>query len=195
MSEPGQVTQLLKLWRQGDEAAASVLLPLIYGDLKMRAARYLRHERSDHTLQPTALVHEAYMRLVDQKGTHWQDRAHFFAIAAKMMRRVLLDHARKHLSGKRGGGMRPVELEVAEELPALSLPELVALDDALNALAAFDQNRATLIELRYFAGLTVEETAEVMGCSTATVMRQWRTARAWLFAELSGKQTAAAADP
>lgn len=193
MSKPGRVTELLAAWRQGEEQAAGELLPLIYNDLKMRAARYLRHERADHTLQPTALVHEAYLRLVDQKGTVWQDRAHFFAIAAKMMRRVLLDHARKHLSEKRGGGMRPVDLDVAEELPALSMPELVALDDALNALAAFDKDRATLIELRYFAGLTVEETAEVMGCSTATVMRQWRTARAWLFAELSGKKHSAVA--
>ncbi len=187
---PERVTELLQAWRTGDRQAEADLLPLIYDELRSRAARYLRRERPDHTLQPTALVHEAYMRLVDQRAVAWQDRTHFFAIAAKMMRRVLLDHARKHGSEKRGGGHRPLALEaaveVAEDLPALAPADLVALDAALTALAAFDPERARIVELRFFGGLTLDETAAVLGCSPATVMRQWRTARAWLYAELEG---------
>ncbi len=189
---PGRVTELLHAWRQGDPRAEADLLPLIYDELRSRAARYLRRERPDHTLQPTALVHEAYLRLIDQRAVAWHDRTHFFAIAAQMMRRVLLDHARKHGSEKRGGGMRPVPidaaaLEVPGELPALAQADLVALDAALTALAAFDPERARVVELRFFGGLTLEETAAVLGCSTATVMRQWRTARSWLYAELTGR--------
>lgn len=186
MADPGKVTALLQAWRSGDASAEADLLPLIYDDLRMRAARYLRQERHNHTLQPTALVNEAYLRLADQRHVDWQDRAHFFAIAAKMMRRVLLDSARKHKSEKRGGGQAVVSLEVLEDLPALALPDLLPLDEALNGLAKLDPERAQVVELRFFGGLTVEETAAVLGCSTATVVRQWRTARAWLYAEMAG---------
>jgi RNA polymerase sigma factor (TIGR02999 family) len=166
-------------------------MPLVYDELRAIAARYLRRERPDHTLEPTALVHEVYLRLIDQKAAEWQDRAHFFAIAAKLMRRILVDHARGRLSDKRGRGTARVSItgvEVAAELT----PDLVALDDALRDLAAFDPDRATLVELRYFGGLTVEETAEVMGRSTATVVRQWRTARAWLYDQLRAERPGAA---
>lgn len=195
MPNPGRVTELLQAWRQGQPEAEADLLPLIYDELRSRAARFLRRERPDHTLQPTALVHEAYMRLVGQRGVDWHDRAHFFAIAARMMRRVLLDHARKHGSEKRGGGQRPVTLdaaalEVTGEGPALPAADLVALDAALTALAGFDPERARVVELRFFGGLTLEEAAAVLGCSSATVMRQWRAARAWLYAELTGSRPA-----
>jgi RNA polymerase sigma-70 factor (ECF subfamily) len=188
---PADVTAMLQAWRRGQRDAADELMPLVYDQLRAIAARYLRRERPDHTLEPTALVHEVYLRLIDQKAAEWQDRAHFFAIAAKLMRRILVDHARGRLSDKRGRGTARVSItgvEVAAELT----PDLVALDDALRDLAAFDPDRATLVELRYFGGLTVEETAEVMGRSTATVVRQWRTARAWLYDQLRAERPGAA---
>lgn len=176
---------MLRAWRGGDEGIGSELMPLVYDDLHLRAQRFLARERRDHTLQPTALVNEAYLRLIDQRGVNWQDRAHFFAIAAKMMRRVLLDHARKHNSAKRGSGQAPISIEVAGELALPGNGDVAALDDALNALAEFDAAGAAVIEMRFFAGLSIEETAEVLKTSPSTVVRQWRAARAWLYNELS----------
>jgi RNA polymerase sigma factor (TIGR02999 family) len=183
--KPENVTALLQAWRRGEPTAEAALLPLVYNDLRARAAGFLRGERRDHTLQPTALVNEAYLRLIDQHSVDWQDRAHFFAMAARMMRRVLLDHARKHGSAKRGGGKRLISLEDAGEIGHEMMPDLIALDDALEALARLDPERAAIVEMRFFGGLTIEETAAAVGCSTATVERHWRTARAFLFAALS----------
>ncbi len=169
----------------GNQDAVNRLLPFLYDELRRLAGSYLRKERVDHTLQPTALVHEAYMKLIDQRNVKWQNRAHFFGIAAQVMRRILLDHARKHLAEKRGGDAEKLPLE--EELLVVShgrSAELVALDDALAELAKFDADKAKLVELRYFGGLSIEETAEVMGVSVATVNRQWRLAKAWLFNQL-----------
>jgi RNA polymerase sigma factor (TIGR02999 family) len=191
MSRPGKVTELLRAWRQGDRAAEADLLPLVYGELRARAARALGRERSDHTLQPTALVHEAYLRLVGQEQVDWQDRAHFFAIAAKLMRQILIDHARRHGSAKRGGGREPVSLEVVGEVAGQApAADLLALDEALTRLARFDPAAAQVVELRYFGGLTVEETAGALGRSASTVVRQWRAARAWLWDELGGSPPA-----
>ena len=159
-------------------------MPLVYDELRAIAARYLRGERVNHTLEPTALVHEAYLRLVDQRGVDWRERGQFFAVAACMMRRVLLDHARRHLAARRGAGeVLPLisSLDLVVERPA----ELVALDEALQRLTEFDPDKARLVELRFFGGLTVEETADALDCSRATVVRQWRTARAWLFQQLA----------
>lgn len=169
----------------GNQDAVNRLLPFLYDELRRLAGSYLRKERVDHTLQPTALVHEAYMKLIDQRNVKWQNRAHFFGIAAQVMRRILLDHARKHLAEKRGGDAEKLPLE--EELLVVShgrSAELVALDDALAELAKFDADKAKLVELRYFGGLSIEETAEVMGVSVATVNRQWRLAKAWLYNQL-----------
>lgn len=179
------ITGLLRRWNQGDRDALEPLLPLVYEELRRLAAGYLRHERPDHTLQPTALVHEAYLRLVGQDQVVWQNRSHFFGIAAQMMRRVLVDHARRRHAAKRGAAAIRVELS-AEDLEAgLDRdPEILALDAALDELAALDARQARVVELRFFGGLTVEETAEVVGISTATVKREWRTARAWLRREL-----------
>ena len=177
------VTALLKDWSGGDPTALERLMPLVYGELRKLAASYLRAERSGHTLQPTALVHEAYLRLVDQRSVNWQNRAHFFGIAAQMMRRILVDHARRRQAAKRDAA--------AYRLPTLSGaesvardPELLALDEALTGLAALDAEQARIVELRFFGGLTVEETAEVTGVSPATVKREWQTARAWLAREI-----------
>lgn len=181
-----EVTDILQAWRRGDRAATEQLIELVYEDLRAMAASYLRGERANHTLEPTALVHESYLRLVDQRRIDWQERGHFFAVAAKMMRRVLLDHARRHLAVKRGDGRRMMtisSLDLEIEKPS----ELIALDEALSRLATFDPEKVKLVELRFFGGLTVEETAAALGCSTATVTRQWRTARAWLFHQLSAE--------
>ena len=186
MPQAGQVTDLLRAWRSGDRSAEDSLLPLVYGELRRRAIHCLEGERSDHTLQPTALVHEAYLRLVDQAQAVWQDRAHFFAIAARLMRQILVDHARRRNSAKRGAGREPLPIHVAGDLAdAAEPPDLVALDDALTALAAFDPEGAKLIELRFFGGLSLEETAEALGVSRPTVVRRWRAVRAWLYGELS----------
>lgn len=181
------ITGLLEAWRAGDEQAAEALMPLVYGELRKIAAGYLSIERPDHTLQPTALVHEAYLRLVEQKGTSWQSRSHFYAIAAKLIRRVLVDHARRHRSAKRGGGERVPLSEVADF--AVERPDqLVTLDEALERLAAIDPLQVTVIEHRFFGGLTGEETAAVLGLSPATVKRRWRLAKAWLYREITGAQ-------
>ena len=179
----GEVTALLRDWSGGDQRALERLLPLVYGELRKLAASYLRGERSDHTLQPTALVHEAYLRLVDQRGVDWRNRAHFFGIAARMMRRILVDHARRRQAAKRDGAAYRIS-GFGDPVEPERDPELLALDGALDSLEALDPRQAKIIELRFFGGLTVEETAEVAGISTATVKREWQTARAWLAREL-----------
>lgn len=178
------VTALLKDWSAGDRQALERLMPLVYGELRKLAASYLRVERRDHTLQPTALVHEAFLRLVDQRSVDWANRAHFFGIAAQMMRRILVDHARKRHAAKRDASSFRVVTVLADEPEPDSGPELLALDRALGGLERLDPRQARIVELRFFAGLTVEETAEVAGISTATVKREWRTARAWLKREI-----------
>jgi RNA polymerase sigma-70 factor (ECF subfamily) len=186
---PGQVTELLSQYRAGRREALDQLVPVVYGELRAIAARYLRGEWAGHTLQPTALVHEAYMRLVDQREVEWQNRAHFFGVAAQIMRRLLVDHARGRNRRKRGGGLLMVPLEendVAGPAPDEGL-DLVALDDALERLTALSPQQARIVELRYFGGLSIEETAEVLGVSTMTVKRGWAMARAWLHRELSGE--------
>jgi RNA polymerase sigma factor (TIGR02999 family) len=183
MAEPErEVTALLKDWSGGDRAALERLMPLVYSELRKLAASYLRVERRDHTLQPTALVHEAYLRLVDQRSVNWRNRAHFFGIAAQMMRRILVDHARRRQAAKRDASFYLVRTSDAGE--AGRDPELLALDEALSGLEALDARQARIVELRFFGGLTVEETAEVAGVSPATVKREWRTARAWLAREI-----------
>ncbi|HYO16449.1 MAG TPA: sigma-70 family RNA polymerase sigma factor [Thermoanaerobaculia bacterium] len=183
----GEVTEALRAWRSGREEAEERLLRLLYPELHRMAERFLRGERPDHTLQPTALVHEAYLQLVDQRRVDWQSRRHFFAIAARVMRRILVDHARRHLRQKRGADRQRVLLEDLSGLGVERLPELVALDEALAALAKIDARKAEVVELRYFGGFTAEETAEILAISVPTVGRHWRVARAWLFRELYGK--------
>lgn len=170
----------------GNMEVVNQIYPYIYDELRRLAGSYLRRERSDHTLQPTALVHEAYMKLIDQKQVQWQNRAHFFGIAAQVMRRILMDHARKHNAEKRGGDADKMPLE--EEILVVShdrSAELIALDDALQALAAIDPQKAKIVELRYFGGLSIEETAEALGVSVPTINRQWRMAKAWLYGQLA----------
>jgi RNA polymerase sigma factor (TIGR02999 family) len=159
-------------------------MPLVYGELRRVAGRYLKQEKQGHTLSPTALVHEAYLRLVTQK-LPWQSRAHFFSVAAQMMRRILVDHARSHQYAKRGGGAVTLELTEAVATPARREIDLLALDDALESLAKLDGRQSRMVELRFFAGLSIEETSEVMGVSAPTVKREWASARAWLFREIS----------
>ncbi|MEO8131665.1 MAG: sigma-70 family RNA polymerase sigma factor [Bryobacteraceae bacterium] len=182
------VTRLLVNWTNGDKKALEALLPLVYGELHRLAKRYLRRERSDHTLQSTALVHEAYLRVVDQKGVQWQNRAHFFAVAAQMIRRILVDHARTHNAEKRGGGACKLELNEAIGVPQRRDLNLVALDDAINTLAEMDPQQGRIVELRFFGGLSIEETAEVLSISPATVKRDWAVAKAWLYRDLSGRE-------
>jgi RNA polymerase sigma factor (TIGR02999 family) len=177
------VTQLLLEWRKGDQAALDRLTPLVYDELHRLAQHYMSRERPDHTLQPTALVHEAYLRLVDM-DVPWQDRVHFFAVAAQMMRRILVDYAKTRRAAKRGGGERQVPLDDVMDLSQERAPDVVALDDALTSLAAIDPRKSQIIELRFFGGLTTEETAEVLGISTATVEREMKMAKAWLYQQL-----------
>lgn len=185
MSPPqSDVTRLLVASSQGDQEALDKLLPLVYTELRHLAERYLHRERPDHTLQPTALVHEAYLRLIDQ-DVSWQNRAHFFGVAAEMMRRILIDHARKHQAAKRGSGGIKLSLDEAIDLTDERAAELIALDDALKALAEFDAQKSRIVELRFFGGLSIEETAAVLGIGTATVIRQWKMAKAWLYHEVS----------
>lgn len=180
------VTQLLVEWSHGDQDALERLTPLVYGELRRLARRHLSRERSDHTLQSTALVHEAYLRLVDQRSVQWQNRAHFFGVAAQLIRRILIDHARARQAGKRGAGACLLSLDEALDSPAAGRSlDVVALDDALQQLAKIDSRQSRIVELRFFAGLTVEETAEVLNISTPTVNREWNTAKAWLFRELN----------
>jgi RNA polymerase sigma factor (TIGR02999 family) len=190
-SRPGQITALLKAWSGGDAAALNRLTPLVYAELRSLARRYLRHESPGNTLQTTGLVHEAYLRLVDAKGVDWQDRAHFFAVSAQMMRRILVDAARARASAKRGGGARRIEHSTALNLDQIPHPglergaELIALDDALNVLEQLNPRHARVVELRFFAGLSVEETASVLNVSPQTVIRDWKLAKAWLRRELT----------
>ena len=184
---PQNVTQLLIGWSKGDKEALDALVPLVYDELRRQAARYLRRERVGHTLQTTALIHEAYMRLIDQKNVHWQNRAHFFGIAAQLMRRILVDHARTKTRAKRGGSNLRVSLTKANIFAKVKDLDIVALDEALDRLTEIDEQQSRIVELRFFSGLTVEETAEVLGISTATVKRDWSMAKAWLHREISGE--------
>jgi RNA polymerase sigma factor (TIGR02999 family) len=183
-TSPAEITRLLGALASGDPEAMDRLLPFVYEELKVLAARYLRHERSDHTLTPTGLVHEAYLKLVDQRSVDWEGRSHFFGIAAQAMRRILVDHARRRIAKKRGR-QHQVTLDTAADLPGPAPEEEVAaVDEALTRLAAIDPRQGRLVELRYFAGLSIEEAAEVLGVSPATVKRDWALARAWLQREL-----------
>lgn len=181
------VTGLLVAWGSGDRAAGDKLLPLVYDELHRRAAAAMRRENEGNTLQTTALVHEAYMRLVDQERVQWRNRAQFYGVAAQVMRRILIDHAREHLAAKRGGGAQQVTLSgVPIDAHDDGAVDLLALHEALERLALLDARQARLVELRYFGGLSIEETAEALEVSPATVKREWATARAWLRRELSG---------
>jgi RNA polymerase sigma-70 factor, ECF subfamily len=183
------ISILLRAWTEGDQSALDRLTPIVYDELHRLARRYMRRERPGHSLQTSALVNEAYMRLVDYERMQWQNRAHFFAVSAQLMRRILVEHARRH-NLKRGGGAKHVSLDeasiMADELGRPLGTDLVALDDAMNALARFDARKVQVVELRFFGGLSVEETAEVLKVSAITVMRDWSTARAWLYRELMG---------
>ena len=181
-----EVTQLLLRWQGGDRAALDKLLPLVYDQLHKLASRQLKRERRGHTLQPTAVVHETYLRLVDQRRANWQSRAQFFAVAAGMMRRVLVDHARSRRAAKRGGLQPHIAIEDVDAGIDPPSVDLVDLDDALDKLEQLDADQAKIVELRFFGGLTVEETAEVVRSSPATVKRDWHSAKAWLFRELGG---------
>ena len=186
-ASPNDVTQLLVDWGKGDKQALDRLMPLVHDELHRIAGRYLRRERQGHTLQTTALINEAYLRIVDQKSVNWQSRAHFFGVAAQMMRRILVDHARSHLYAKRGGGAQKLALDEAIAKPQERDLDLVALDDALTGLAEIDPQQSRIIELRFFGGLTIEETAEVLSISPATVKREWNMAKAWLYGEISNR--------
>lgn len=180
------VTQLLTEWRGGDSSAGDKLLPLVYDELYRAAARAMSREAAGHTLQPTALVNEAYLRLVDQSRAAWQNRAQFYGVAAQVMRRVLVDHARARQSEKRGGGVHPITLDDLRDPAEEATPlDVLALNDALEKLASFDPDQAKVVELRYFSGLNIDETAEALGISPATVKREWSVARAWLRRELT----------
>jgi RNA polymerase sigma factor (TIGR02999 family) len=177
------VTRLLSAWSRGERAALDELLPAVYGELRRLAARHLRHERPEHTLQTTALVHEAYLRLVTQRRRTVENRAHFFAMAAQMMRRILVDHARRRRAGKRDAGQEILPLDGRVAIPTDF--DIVALDDALVRLAVMDGRQSRIVELRFFGGLSVEQTSEVVGVSPATVKREWQAARAWLYREIA----------
>jgi len=177
---PQEITQLLVAWSDGDRAALDQLTPLVYEELRRLAHRYMSQERPGHTLQTSALVNEAYLRLIDQKNVHWQNRAQFFGIAAQMMRRILVDHARQRRYAKRGGDARQVPLDEAMIVSEERAAEVVALDEALNSLAGVDPRKSRIVELRFFGGLSIEETAEVLALSPGTVMRDWTLAKAWL---------------
>ncbi len=179
------ISKLLQAWSEGDQNALEKLTPVVYDELHRLARRYMRRERPGHSLQTTALVNEAYMRLLDYKRIEWQDRTHFFAISAQLMRRILVEHARRH-NLKRGGGVPHVSLEEAAVVGGGRAADLVALDDAMNALARLDPRKVQVVEMRFFGGLSVEETAEVLKVSPITVMRDWSTAKAWLYRELTG---------
>lgn len=187
MTEKSQadITQLLQQFSAGHRDGVDQLLEVVYAELRRQAARYLRRERKNHTLQPTALVNEAFMKLVDQRNVQWQNRAHFFGVAAQAMRRIVIDHARARRRVKRGGVQRAVTLDEAMIAAESRSIDVLALDEALTRLAGLDERQARIVELRYFAGLSVEETAEVTGLSPATIKREWAMARAWLHAELT----------
>jgi RNA polymerase sigma factor (TIGR02999 family) len=181
----GEVSTLLRAWSGGDQSALEKLTPIVYDELHRLARRYMQGERPGHSLQTTALVNEAYTRLVDYKRMQWQDRAHFFAVSAQLMRRILVEHARRH-NLKRGAGVQHVSLDEAAFVGGDEDADLLALDDAMNELARLDQRKVQVVEMRFFGGLSVEETAEVLKISTVTVKRDWRAARTWLYRELTG---------
>jgi RNA polymerase sigma factor (TIGR02999 family) len=182
--EQPEISLILKDWSGGNRASADALLSLVYDELRKIARQYLRKERSDHTLQPTALVHEAYMKLIDISEISWQDRAHFFAVASNIMRQILVDHARARLTEKRGGEAQRIALEDAISFSDKPDVDLLALDEALKKLAEFDEQQCRIVELRFFGGLTIEETAHVVGISPATIKREWTLAKAWLFRKM-----------
>ena len=180
-----EVTQILREWSGGDQRAPERLMPFVYDELRRLARAFLARERGGHTLQPTALVHEAYVRLVDQTRVDWQNRAHFYAIASRMMRRVLIDHARAHVTDKRGGAAVHLSLEDVQVSVEERAASLVALDEALARLALVDERKSRVVEMRFFGGMSDEEIAEVLGVTTRTVLRDWKKARLWLYRELS----------
>jgi RNA polymerase sigma-70 factor (ECF subfamily) len=184
MSESQEVTVLLAALTRGDDGAASKLIPVVYDELRRLAGSYMRRERADHTLQATALVHEAFLKLVEQRSVNWQSRAHFFGVAAQLMRRILIDHSRGHLRQKRGGEQKKVLLDEVFVFSEQQADEVLAVDDSLNRLARIDPRQARAVELRFFGGLSVEEAAEVLGVSPKTVKRDWNVAKAWLYADL-----------
>jgi RNA polymerase sigma factor (TIGR02999 family) len=186
MAASRNITELLVAWSEGDRAALDELMPLVYDELRGLASAYLARERQGHTLQTTALVHEAYVKLVDQRRVEWQNRAHFFGVAAQMMRRILVSHARAHRAKKRGHGALPLSLDEAPEVRAKPKVDLVALDEALDRLTEIDPRQGRVVELRFFGGLSIEEAGEVLSLSPATVGREWRMAKAWLYKELGG---------
>src|SRR5437879_8853527 len=184
-SSTHEVTQLLIAWSSGDKAALDKLMPLIHEELRRLAHHYMSRERAGHTLQTTALVNEAYVRLVNRKEVHWQNRAHFFAIAAQLMRSILVDHARSHAYAKRGGGAHKIALDDAMVVSQKRAAEVVAIDDALKRVNEIDSQQSQIVEMKFCGGLTIEETAEVLGLSPATIKREWSSAKAWLYHELS----------
>jgi RNA polymerase sigma factor (TIGR02999 family) len=181
-----EITQLLAEWREGNQSALDDLYPLVYDELHRLARRYMNRERKGHTLQTTALINEAYVRLVDQRNVHWANRSHFFAISAQIMRRILIDHARRHAYAKRGGGAQQVSLEEVAAITPEHSEDLLRLDEALKSLAEMDPRRSQVVELRYFGGLNNEEIAGVLHISENTVTRDWNMARAWLYQQLTG---------
>ncbi len=185
MASSARITDLLAAWSKGDENALTSIVPIVYDELRQLARRQLRGERTGHTLQPTALVHEAFARLVDQSQVKWQGRSHFFAVAGKTMRRVLVDYARKRRAAKRGGHGIRITLDESVAVAERRDVDVIALDDALTGLARLDAQQGKLVELRYFAGLGIEETAEALGVSPATVKREWVVAKAWLYREMT----------
>jgi len=184
---PGEITRVLAQLKQGDKAAANELVPLVYPHLRSLASYYMRGERKDHTLQATGLVHEAFIRLLKQENLAWEDRNHFFGVAAGLMRRILVDYARAHRAGKRGGAEPDLPLDEALVFAVERSSELIALDDSLKLLSEWDPRQSQIVELRFFAGLTEEEIADVLGISVRTVKRDWAAARAWLHTELGGQ--------
>jgi len=187
-TSPKEVTQLLIDWSNGDQAALDQLIPLVYDELRRLARSYMRRERPGHTLQTSALMHEAYLRLVDQRNVQWQNRAHFFGVAAQLMRRILVDHARSRSRAKRGGKAQIVSLAEPSTISA-ELSEVIAVDQALNGLAELDARKSRIVEMKFFGGLTNEEIAEVLSVTTRTVEREWRKAKAWLYRAISEGQT------
>lgn len=185
---PQQLTQLLEQWQEGNQEALESLMPVVYSELKRLAGSYLRRERPDHTLQSAALVNEAYLRLIEQRDTRWQNRAHFYGIAAQAMRRILADHARGHNAAKRGSGLPELELNEAVAQAQSRSVDLLDLEEALQKLEKLDPQQGRIVELRFFSGLSIEDTANVLGISPATVKRDWAAARAWLFREIGARQ-------
>lgn len=184
-----EITQLLLAWGKGDEGAFDRLMPLVYDEMRKIARRYMSRQRPDHTLQTTALVNEAYLRLIDSSKVQWQNRAHFYAISAQLMRRILVDFARARTNQKRGGGVQKVVLDEALTITSEPGADLIALDDALNELAKLDRRQSQIVELRYFGGLSEDETAEILDISARTVRRDWSLARAWLYRQLNQEES------